>query len=100
MGRDSLSESSDSRRGDSFKQKNSRFTLDVRNKFFTRRVVRHWNRLCREAVDAPSLEVFKVRLDGTLDSLIWWVETLPMAGKSELDDIKNLFQPKPFYDSV
>jgi len=34
------------------------------------RVVRHWNRLPREAVDAPSLETFKVRLDGALSSQI------------------------------
>jgi len=33
-------------------------------------VVRHWNRLTREAVDAPSLEVFKARLDGALSNLI------------------------------
>jgi len=33
-------------------------------------MVRCWNRLAREAVDAPSLEVFKARLDGVLDSLI------------------------------
>ncbi|KAK4827383.1 hypothetical protein QYF61_017788 [Mycteria americana] len=36
----------------------------------TLRVVRHWNRLPREAVDALSLEAFKVRLDGTLSNLI------------------------------
>ena len=34
------------------------------------RVVRQWKRLPREVVDAPSLEVFKVRLDGALSNLI------------------------------
>ena len=34
----------------------------------------------REAVDALSLEAFKVRLDGALGSLIQWVATLPMSG--------------------
>ncbi|KFZ46081.1 hypothetical protein N321_00818, partial [Antrostomus carolinensis] len=43
---------------------------DIRRKFFTQRVVRHWPRLPREAVDAPSLEGFKARLDGALGSLI------------------------------
>jgi len=36
------------------------------------RVVRHWHRLPREVVDAPSLEVFKARLDGALSNLVWW----------------------------
>ena len=31
----------------------------------------HWDRLPREVVDAPSLEVFKARLDAALGSLIW-----------------------------
>ena len=44
--------------------------LDVRGKFSTVRVVRCWNRLPREAVDAPSLEVFKARLNGALGSLV------------------------------
>ena len=41
-----------------------------RGKFFTMRVVRCWNGLPREAVDAPSLEMFKARLDGVLNSLV------------------------------
>jgi len=47
--------------------------------FFIQRVVRHWNRLSRVAVDAPSLEVLKARLYGSLCSLICWVATLPMT---------------------
>ncbi|KFV94684.1 hypothetical protein N326_00521, partial [Eurypyga helias] len=50
--------------------KEGRFRLDIRKKFFTERVVRHWNRLPREAVDAPSLEVFKARLDEALSNLV------------------------------
>ncbi|KFP99560.1 hypothetical protein N329_06200, partial [Haliaeetus albicilla] len=53
-----------------FELKEGRFRLDTRKKFFTVRVVRHWNRLPREAVDAPSLEVLKCRLDGALSSLV------------------------------
>ncbi|GAB0202820.1 hypothetical protein GRJ2_002747600 [Grus japonensis] len=44
--------------------------LDVRKKFFPVRVVRPWHRLPREAVDAPSLEVFKTRLDGALGNVV------------------------------
>ena len=34
------------------------------------RVVRHWNRLPSEVVDAPSLEAFKTRLDGAVSNLV------------------------------
>ncbi|KFO82908.1 hypothetical protein N303_08192, partial [Cuculus canorus] len=53
-----------------YKLERGRFRLDIRRNFFNMRVVRHWHRLPREAVDAPSLEVFKARLDGSLGSLV------------------------------
>jgi len=34
------------------------------------RVVKHWHRLPREVVEAPSLETLKARLDGALSNLI------------------------------
>ena len=49
-------------------------------RFFTQRVVRHWNRLPKEAVDAPSLQAFKARLDVALGSLVWWLVTPHIAG--------------------
>ncbi|KFM09423.1 hypothetical protein AS27_00273, partial [Aptenodytes forsteri] len=53
-----------------FKLKEGRFRLDIRKKFFTMGMVRHWNRLPREVVNAPSLELFKARLDGALSNLV------------------------------
>jgi len=74
-------------RGDGFKLKEGRFRLDVRKKFFTLRVAGHWNRLPREAVAAPSLAVFKARLDGALSNLVWWKMSLLMAEGLELDGL-------------
>jgi len=77
---------SDRTKGTGFKLKEGRFRLDMEKKFFTVRVVRHWNGLPREAEDAPSLAVFKARLDGALSKLVWWEMSLPMAGGLELVD--------------
>ncbi|KFV16793.1 hypothetical protein N340_01361, partial [Tauraco erythrolophus] len=53
-----------------FKLKEGRLRLDIRKKFFTLRVVRHWNRLPREVVAASFLEVLKARLDEALSNLV------------------------------
>ncbi|KFW01914.1 hypothetical protein N326_00794, partial [Eurypyga helias] len=53
-----------------FKLKVGRFRLDMRKKFFLERVGRHWDRLPREAVDAPSLGVSKARLDEAWSNLV------------------------------
>ena len=61
---------SDRTRGKSCKLQEGRFRSDIKKKFFTMRVVKHWNLLPRDAVDVPSLEVFKTRLDGALSNLV------------------------------
>ncbi|KFW10952.1 hypothetical protein N326_03566, partial [Eurypyga helias] len=53
-----------------FKLKAEKFRLDIRKKFFPEWVVSHWNRLPRDVVDAPSLGVFKARLDEALSNLV------------------------------
>jgi len=63
-------------------------------------VVAHWNRLCKEAVVAPSLEALKARLDVALGSLVCWLVTLHIAGGLKLDEHCGPFQPRPFYDSM
>ena len=57
-------------KGNVFKLEEGKIRLDIRKKFFTMRMVRLSNRLTAEVVDAPSLEMYKARLDGALSSLV------------------------------
>ncbi|KFP60317.1 hypothetical protein N322_12898, partial [Cariama cristata] len=47
-----------------------RFKLNIRKPSFTKRVVKHWNRLPIELVDDPSLSVFKKHLNNALNNML------------------------------
>lgn len=44
--------------------------LDIRRNFFTKRFIKHWNRLCGKLVESPSLEVLKRQQDVVLRAMV------------------------------
>jgi len=63
-------ETSDRTRGNGLRLHQGRFRLDIRKNFFTKKVIKHRNRLSRDVVESPSLEVFIKPVDIALQEMV------------------------------
>ena len=57
-------------RSSGIKLRHRMFCTNVWKNFYTVRVTEHWNRLPREIVESPSMEIFKIYLDAYLCNLL------------------------------